>query len=142
MRLWSVHPKYLDSKGLVALWREALLAKNVLLGNTKGYVNHPQLDRFKGLDNPVEGIDTYLYYVYLESRDRGFRFDKVKFSNPNLELRVSVNSGQVDYEWEHLLKKLELRDMQRFEMYKDEMFVDIHPMFEMVSGEIEVWERV
>ena len=47
MRLWSVHPKYLDSKGLVALWREALLAKQVLEGGTKGYRNHPQLDRFK-----------------------------------------------------------------------------------------------
>jgi hypothetical protein len=30
MRIWSLHPKYLDSKGLVALWRESLLAKNVL----------------------------------------------------------------------------------------------------------------
>lgn len=23
MRLWSSHPKYLDAKGIVALWREA-----------------------------------------------------------------------------------------------------------------------
>jgi carboxyl-terminal processing protease len=29
MRLWSLHPKYLDAQGLVALWREALLAKAV-----------------------------------------------------------------------------------------------------------------
>ena len=37
MRLWSIHPKYLGTKGLVALWREALLAQKVLQGNTKGY---------------------------------------------------------------------------------------------------------
>ena len=30
MRIWSLHPKYLDAKGVVALWRETLLAKNVL----------------------------------------------------------------------------------------------------------------
>nr|WP_243687290.1 pyrimidine dimer DNA glycosylase/endonuclease V [Methanobacterium formicicum] len=47
MRLWSLHPKYLDVKGLVALWREGLLARAVLKGKTKGYTNHPQLIRFK-----------------------------------------------------------------------------------------------
>jgi hypothetical protein len=41
MRLWSIHPEYLDAKGLVALWREALLAQNVLQCNTKGYKKHP-----------------------------------------------------------------------------------------------------
>ena len=43
MRLWSIHPRYLDSMGLVALWREALLAQAVLRGETKGYKFHPQL---------------------------------------------------------------------------------------------------
>jgi len=37
MRLWTIHPKYLDAKGLVALWRETLLAKHVLEGKTPGY---------------------------------------------------------------------------------------------------------
>ena len=46
MRLWSLHPKYLDIKGLVACWREGLLARKVLLDQTKGYKNHPQLIRF------------------------------------------------------------------------------------------------
>jgi hypothetical protein len=27
MRIWTVHPRYLDPKGLVAAWREALLAQ-------------------------------------------------------------------------------------------------------------------
>jgi len=30
MRLWTIHPKYLDRQGLLALWREALLAQKVL----------------------------------------------------------------------------------------------------------------
>jgi hypothetical protein len=32
MRLWSLHPEYLDANGLVALWREALLAQAFLQG--------------------------------------------------------------------------------------------------------------
>jgi hypothetical protein len=36
MRLWTLHPKYLDARGLVALWREALLAQKVLRGATRG----------------------------------------------------------------------------------------------------------
>lgn len=43
MRLWSLHPQYLDAKGLVALWREGLLAQAVLAGQTRGYKRHPQL---------------------------------------------------------------------------------------------------
>ena len=39
MRLWSLRPKYLDSQGLVALWREGLLAQAVLRGKTRGYRN-------------------------------------------------------------------------------------------------------
>jgi hypothetical protein len=52
MRIWSLHPTLLDTKGLVALWREALLAKHVLSGSTIGYQNHPQLKRFKSSPNP------------------------------------------------------------------------------------------
>jgi Pyrimidine dimer DNA glycosylase (EC 3.2.2.17)/DNA-(apurinic or apyrimidinic site) lyase (EC 4.2.99.18) len=52
MRLWSIHPKYLDVQGLLGLWREGLLAQKVLLGETKGYRNHPQLIRFKRTSDP------------------------------------------------------------------------------------------
>lgn len=56
MRLWSVHPKYLDTRGLTACWREGLLARKVLLGQTKGYRNHPQLIRFRNTQNPVAAV--------------------------------------------------------------------------------------
>lgn len=78
MRIWSLHPQYLDTKGLVALWRETLLAKHVLEGKTKGYKNHPQLDRFKALSNPVNAINAYLAEVYHEAERRGYAFNRDK----------------------------------------------------------------
>ena len=78
MRLWSLHPKYLDSKGLVALWREGLLARAVLKGETKGYKNHPQLIRFKNHENPLAAINTYLLNVYRESERRFYNFNRKK----------------------------------------------------------------
>lgn len=67
MRIWSIHPKYLDIKGLVALWRETLMAKHALEGKTRGYKNHPQLNGFKELKKPVDGINQYLTFVYDEA---------------------------------------------------------------------------
>ena len=67
MRIWSLHPKYLDTKGLVALWRETLLAKQVLQNKTKGYRNHPQLNRFKNHSEPLEAINYYLSIVFKEA---------------------------------------------------------------------------
>ena len=61
MRLWSLHPKYLDARGLVALWREALLAQAVLRGETRGYRHHPQLARF----DDVGAIAQYLSLIHI-----------------------------------------------------------------------------
>jgi hypothetical protein len=63
MRLWTVHPRHLDPAGLVALWREALLAQAVLLGRTRGYTRHPQLQRFKAAADPEGCIARYLRAV-------------------------------------------------------------------------------
>ena len=54
MRLWSLDPAHLDRQGLVACWREALLAQAVLAGRTRGYRHHPQLERFRVVPGPVE----------------------------------------------------------------------------------------
>ena len=74
MRLWSLHPRYLDAKGLVALWREALLAQKVLQGNTKGYRNHPQLSRFKQQIDPLAAVAAYLCEVQREAARRGYHY--------------------------------------------------------------------
>jgi len=142
MRIWSIHPKYLDSKGLIALWREALLAKNVLECKTIGYVNHPQLDRFKNSQNPLEAINQYLSNVYDEAVVRQFKFDSTKFRKPNLSLLLEVSEGQIIFEFKHLLFKLKSREINLYEKLKETKTIMPHPMFKIVKGEIENWERV
>lgn len=142
MRIWSLHPKYLDAKGLVALWREALLAKHVLLNNTKGYKNHPQLNRFKKLKNPVEAIEFYLYCVLEESKQRGYHFDSMKISSSFRRIRLKVNRGQLEFESTHLLRKLKKRAPVLYKRINSLKKFEAHPMFRIVEGEIESWEII
>ena len=140
MRIWSLHPQYLDAKGLVALWRETLLAKHVLEGQTKGYRNHPQLKRFKATKNPADSINQYLSVIYEEAQKRGYNFDRSKI-NWNFEtIKLSVTSGQVKYETSHLLKKLKLRDESRYMDLLIQKEIATHPLFELTDGGIEEWE--
>jgi len=142
MRLWSLHPKYLDTKGLVALWRETLLAQNVLLGNTKGYKNHPQLIRFKNTRNPQGAIATYLRHVADEADKRDYNFNRAKIINKRFNSSITVTSGQVEYELQHLLNKLKVRDSERYRELKALKRIELHPLFKKVRGEIANWEIV
>ena len=135
MRLWSLHPSLLDQKGLVALWRESLLAQNVSLGNTKGYKNHPQLIRFKQTNSPIDSIATYLWYIHQESIIRNYKFNANKIFTRKQLISIPVTNGQINYELEHLKKKLIIRDPQKIINE-----IKIHPMFIVVNGEIEPWE--
>jgi hypothetical protein len=145
MRLWSIHPKYLDTKGILALWREGLLAKKVLEGKTRGYIHHPQLVRFKNFQDPILAIESYLYYVYLKAIARGHSFDraKIKIEDP-LSGIIPVTSGQVRFEFIHLCNKLKKRDLERYKFLcdKDIEVPDVNPVFYLVDGEIESWERI
>lgn len=140
MRLWSIHPRYLDAKGLVALWREGLLAQKVLLGETRGYQNHPQLHRFKQAGNPLGAIASYLRCVHAEATSRGYHFDRNKIINRRSSARLPVNSGQLEYEFQHLLQKLIQRDGDLYNRLKGVKGIEPHPMFEKRRGGIEVWE--
>ncbi|WP_423127894.1 pyrimidine dimer DNA glycosylase/endonuclease V [Gaoshiqia sp. Z1-71] len=142
MRIWSVHPVYLDQKGLVALWREALLAKQVLEGKTKGYQHHPQLKRFKAAVNPLDCINQYLAVVWDEATKRGYRFDEQKINRNYKSEKLSVTTGQLNYETWHLLQKLQIRDIAKHnELIGHKEFLT-HPLFELVDGEIEDWEKI
>ncbi len=141
MRLWSLHPKYLDHKGLVAVWREALLAKKVLQGKTKGYTKHPQLERFRAYSEPLKAIDTYLYYIYLEACERDYNFDKKKCKNHNLKKVIRVNSEQIEYEFNHLNKKLQIRDIKKFKELKEMKKIEVNPIFKITKGKVESWEK-
>ena len=141
MRIWSLHPKYLDSKGLVALWRETLLAKHVLEGKTKGYKNHPQLNRFKEMKSPVNSINHYLEFIYEEACLRNFNFDKSKIQIDGERILLPVTIGQIEYETNHLLGKL-IRDGEKLKELKSVEKVIPHPLFYVVKGEIEKWEII
>ncbi len=139
MRLWSLHPRFLDRIGLIALWRETLLAKKVLLGETKGYKNHPQLERFKNL--PMTAINTYLFYIYEEAKNRKYNFDFSKVGKTNLTIKISVTDKQLQYEFKHLFKKLESRNPEKFKKIKDSK-PEPHPMFNIIKGKVADWEKV
>lgn len=143
MRLWSLHPKYLDAKGLVALWREGLLAKKVLEDATKGYRNHPQLHRFKSCTNPLVSINSYLHIVCDEAEERDYSFDRSKLSRRKTDVvLIKVTSGQVEYEWSHLMRKLEMRDPKMFAINREFKRPRLHPLFKRVTGGIESWEII
>jgi len=142
MRLWSIHPEYLDVKGLLALWREGLLAQNVLLGKTKGYRNHPQLDRFRSKSNPVGAIASYLKYVSIEAKSRGYDFDATKIVNRSIRTKIQVSNGQLQYEFLHLLNKLKQRDIEKYKMLKTIKSIKPHPIFVVKKGNIERWEKI
>ncbi|MCP5158610.1 MAG: DNA lyase [Gammaproteobacteria bacterium] len=141
MRLWSIHPKYLDAQGIVALWRETLLAQAVLRNETKGYRNHPQLERFKNCSAPLSAISAYLKYVHIESECRGYSFDESKIKPETKPVTIKVTSGQMSYEWKHLMSKLEQRSPAAYEKWHKCKTVEPHPLFEIQSGEVESWER-
>jgi len=126
----------------VALWRETILAKHVLEGRTKGYRNHPQLIRFKQSDHPLDRINQYLATVYEEATRRGYTFDKEKIDWNFSSSLMKVTSGQLQYEKEHLLRKLNVRDPQRSDLVKAISKIDPHPMFKVVKGGIEAWEII
>jgi len=134
MRLWSIHPKYLDTKGLVALWRESLLAQKVLQGKTKGYRHHPQLDRFKNTENPVASIGKYLYHVYLESKERNYNFQFSKIETIEDVPRIRISNDLLDSEFQHLLNKLQSRDKERYKEYLLLKEIVPHPSFEVSSS--------
>jgi hypothetical protein len=141
MRLWSVHPRYLDPQGLVALWREALLARAVLRGQTKGYRFHPQLDRFKAHPKPRSAISMYLDAVCEEAGARGYSFDSAKVGRGSAEILIPVSTGQIDYEWDHLLRKLSKRSPARYRELREIRRPQCHPLMRRRRGEIESWER-
>ena len=141
MRLWSIHPKYLDARGLVALWREALLAQSVLQNKTKGYKNHPQLNRFKKTADPVGAIGAYLRMVYSEACRREYRFSPDKISSRAPVRKLAVTKGQVAYEWEHFLKKMKLRSPEIYKSSRKISTPDRHPLFRLKEGGKEEWEK-
>ena len=142
MRLWTVHPHYLDAKGLVALWRETLLAQKVLRGQTRGYKAHPQLARFREQSDPLASVATYLAAIAAEARARGYNFNTTKIGRRRRRTRIDETRGQLLHEWKHLLRKLKSRSPERYRALKAVAEPDPHPLFRVVPGRVREWERI
>jgi hypothetical protein len=126
MRLWTLHPRYLDAKGLVACWREALLAQKVLSGATRGYRNHPQLVRFRASADPMAAIGVFLHEIAAEAARRGYNFDarKIVKRRRGLKLReLKQRSPAVARKW---------RDVEK---------PQAHPLFRLTTGGVCDWEK-
>lgn len=141
MRLWTLHPRYLDAQGLLALWREALLARAVLRGQTIGYRHHPQLHRFRACTTPRCAINAYLACVLDEAESRGYRFDRSKVGPVRGSVRLTGTAGQLDHEWRHLLRKLRARSPARYRQWRRLAAPEPHPLFRIRPGGVEPWER-
>jgi hypothetical protein len=143
MRLWTFHPEYLDTRGLVAAWREGLLAQKALSGKTRGYARHPQLFRFKAQKRPLAAMAAYLHGILREAKKRGYAFNASKIKiRPAFRCKIRETRGQLDYEWRHFLKKIRMRDPRRFREYRGLAGPRPHPLFKIMSGKVALWERV
>lgn len=141
MRLWSLHPKYLDAKGLVAAWREALLARQVLAGRTRGYRHHPQLERFRAHPDPQAAMASFLAVLADEGHRRGYRFDGRKVPRRRGCACMEETEGQLLHEWRHLKAKLRRRAPALARAWRGVHRPDAHPLFQIVPGPVRPWER-
>ncbi|WP_091232915.1 pyrimidine dimer DNA glycosylase/endonuclease V [Microbacterium sp. 3J1] len=143
MRIWSLHPRYLDRQGLVACWRETLLAQAVLAGRTRGYRKHPQLERFTAAPDPLEALGAYLAAVADEADQRGYRFDRSRIDRSDARATdiLPVTNGQVAWEWTHLTAKLAMRSPDVLAHWSSVVTPQPHPLFHVIPGPIASWER-
>ena len=137
--MWSLHPSLLDRQGLIACWREALLAQAVLAGRTAGYRHHPQLTRFREAQDPMAAIGAYLTGLADEATARGYRFDRTRIDGPLESAPISVTSGQLRLECDHLAAKLRVRSPEW--LPRLDASPTPHPLFVTVDGSPEPWER-
>lgn len=144
VRIWSLHPQHLDRMGLLACWRETLLAQAVLAGRTRGYQHHPQLERFRAQPSPLDSIGAYLTAVSEEAMARGYRFDAKRILRPLVREvappLIPVTDEQLAYEWRHLGRKLNERSPEFAERW-ERGEPQAHPLFTVVPGALESWER-
>jgi hypothetical protein len=143
MRLWSIKICWLDSIGLVALWREALLAKAVLKNSTEGYKNHPQLVRFREYHEPLRAINTYLLRINEEADRRGFAFNagKIDAALVDKSIRMMISQGQLDYELALLKYKLRNRSIEKYKEIANYEKGEPNDLFVSYKGPVEAWEK-
>ena len=73
---------------------------------------------------------------------RGYNFDQSKFepisTTPQL---IYATTGQLDYEWQHLLAKLTVRSPETYQAWIKLDRPETHPLFQLKPGAIADWEN-
>ncbi|HEY6043661.1 MAG TPA: pyrimidine dimer DNA glycosylase/endonuclease V [Nitrosospira sp.] len=141
MRLWTIHPRYLDAQGLTAAWREALLAQKVLAGATRGYRYHPQLIRFRSHPEPIQAVGAFLAGLAEEAGRRSYAFDVTKILEPGGVKQIEETEGQLLYELAHLREKLHRRAPDLHRQLRGIIIPEPHPLFRIIPGGIREWEK-
>jgi hypothetical protein len=126
---------------LVAAWREALLAQKVLAGRTRGYRHHPQLTRFSAGPDPLAAIAAFLAGIAEEAIVREYKFNRGKISRRKFKGQISETDGQLLYEWQHLRRKLRARSPGKYSEIRSIKVPEPHPLFQIVPGKIQDWEK-
>jgi len=144
MRLWSIHPKYLDRQGLLACWREGLLALSVARkGFVGAYSKHPQLERFKKTRDPKGAIVSFLQEIAMEMMARGYR--PKALPRPKHRQKIAVTKGQLEFEFSRLQEKLRKRSKAKFlenrRIVSKEKGLKTNGSFYIVAGPKESWEK-
>jgi len=76
MKIYLMHPSYLDSKRLVETWRSSVLIKNVLIGKGgKNLFYNKYVCLFSRSHYPINFIIRYMIDVKAEADKRDFKFD-------------------------------------------------------------------
>lgn len=86
-------------------------------------------------------INGYLAEILDEALRRGYRFDCSKIGPCDRSLRLPVTDGQLIHEWRHLQNKLRIRAPHLY-VGAGPAVIEPHPMFEVIPGEIEKWEKI
>lgn len=143
VRIWSLHPKYLDRQGLTACWRETLLAQAVLAERTRGYRSHPQLERFRKHRDPIGAVGWYLHGIADEADARGYHYDRDRVDrSPSHVSPIVVTTDQLDLEWWWLRSKLAARSPAILDQWADVARPAPHRSFELIDGPVAAWERL
>ena len=79
--------------------------------------------------------------IWEEAQKRNYNFDKRKIELINDVEKINVTTGQLDFEKNHLLNKLKLRDQKKYNEIIHLVNFETHPLFNLIEGEIETWEK-
>jgi len=99
------------------------------------------MDNLRLFLSPAEFIDSDHPAVHAEATARGYAFDRRKIGPRRRVAPIAATSGQVAYEWRHLMKKLSVRNRPLHRHWKSARRPDCHPLFRRVRGPVAEWER-